>query len=312
MRLNNQPLWTQSLVAAAYDTRITCVVGSSPGAPISSPYRFGSANFYGEGPVTGNQAGNWWLASIKQYAGHEERLPIDGHGVLAMIAPRAAAIGDGWQDHEANVVASAKVYQLLGAGDKLRLIHRPGDHHGFDDVNTYFDFFDASFGLLHTQAFPLGWANGGSGAGMAPFAQSFLTASGFDLQRWNGSVGNSVPPPPPMDRAMVERIEWLLGDSIGGFSPGSFYSENGDGFTYTDVLLQHGTKEQLATHDIARVPCAIGDYVTANVYHPTAQLNASSTPTQKKGMPAIVWLHPYSYSTGYTPACKFWPSPYDA
>ena len=107
----------QSLVAAAFDTRITAVVGSSPGAPISSPYRFGSANFYGEGPVSGHVEGNWWLASIKQYAGHEERLPIDGHGVLAMIAPRAAAIGDGWQDHEgcltfadeANVVASAKV-----------------------------------------------------------------------------------------------------------------------------------------------------------------------------------------------------------
>ena len=38
---------------------------------------------------------------------------------------------------EANVVASTKVYSLLGADDKIRLIHRPGDHHGFDDVNTY-------------------------------------------------------------------------------------------------------------------------------------------------------------------------------
>ena len=87
-----------------------------------------------------NKPGNWWLPSIKQYAGHEERLPIDGHGVLALIAPRAAAIADGWQDHEgdltfadeANVVASSVVYKLLGAPDKLRLIHRPGDHHGFD------------------------------------------------------------------------------------------------------------------------------------------------------------------------------------
>jgi hypothetical protein len=31
----------QSLIAAAFDPRITAVVGSSPGAPISSPYRFG-------------------------------------------------------------------------------------------------------------------------------------------------------------------------------------------------------------------------------------------------------------------------------
>jgi hypothetical protein len=45
----------QSLIAAAFDERITAVVGSSPGAPISSPYRFGSANFYGEGPVSGER-----------------------------------------------------------------------------------------------------------------------------------------------------------------------------------------------------------------------------------------------------------------
>ena len=45
----------QSLIAAAFDSRITAVVGSSPGAPISSPYRFSSQNFYGEGPVTVSQ-----------------------------------------------------------------------------------------------------------------------------------------------------------------------------------------------------------------------------------------------------------------
>jgi hypothetical protein len=37
----------------------------------------------------------WWIESVAQYQGHEERLPIDGHGVMAMIAPRAAAIADG-------------------------------------------------------------------------------------------------------------------------------------------------------------------------------------------------------------------------
>jgi hypothetical protein len=86
----------------------------------------------------------WWISSVAQYQGHEERLPIDGHGVMALIAPRAAAIADAWEDHEgcltfadeANVVASTQVYSLLGAEDRLRLIHRPGDHHGFDDVNT--------------------------------------------------------------------------------------------------------------------------------------------------------------------------------
>lgn len=358
---------------------ITAVVGSSPGSPISSPFRFGSANFYGEGPVTGHdhgeaKPGNWWLPSIKQYAGHEERLPIDGHGVMALIAPRAAAIADGWQDHEgdltfadeANVVASSEVYSLLGADDKIRLIHRPGDHHGFDDVNTYFDFFDAAFNRLHTDAFPLGWANGGSGTGMAPFAQSFLTAAGFNLDVWNASVGSAVPPPPPSSAPLAERVEWLFGQSIAGFSPGSSYSENADGFTYTDDLLDHGMTQQLLERGMKRVPLAIGDYVTSNAYYPLPNSSACAAyageeyggsskyagkfccakicggdcggsdcaagtrkssdccghsiaasgrtcgaitaapcqlPVEKpRKMPAVIWLHPYSYSTGYTPA----------
>ena len=114
--------------------------------------------------------------------------------------------------------------------------------------------------------------------GMAPFAQSFLTAAGFDLSVWNASVGSQVPPPPPSSAPLAERVEWLFGRSIGGeekrlfgaslylnpdylprrardkrrensnkrcvfiyksgFSAGSDYSENSDGFTYTDDLVR--------------------------------------------------------------------------
>ena len=84
----------QSLVAAAFDTRITSVVGSSPGAPISSPYRFGSANFYGEGPVTGHDHGhakpsNWWL--LPQSA--ETVRSTADHYLQASLVSRAA---QGW------------------------------------------------------------------------------------------------------------------------------------------------------------------------------------------------------------------------
>ena len=38
----------QSLIAAAFDERITAVVGSSPGMPIASPIRFSSPQYQGE------------------------------------------------------------------------------------------------------------------------------------------------------------------------------------------------------------------------------------------------------------------------
>ena len=154
----------QSLIAAAYDERITAVVGSSPGAPISSPYSFSSHNYYGEGPDAG-QAGHWWLSSIVNYTAHPERLPCDGHCVLALIAPRHAAVADGWTDHEGcdtfademAIAAAQPVYQLLGAESNIQNIHRPGDHHGFIDVASYFDYFDWAFKRQAGPVFPLAW-----------------------------------------------------------------------------------------------------------------------------------------------------------
>lgn len=93
----------QSLLAAAFDTRFAAVVGSGPGAPIASPYRFTSSNFYGEGPLTGGVAGNWWPRSILNYTGHPENLPMDGHGVLALIAPRPVVLADGHNDFSSDL-----------------------------------------------------------------------------------------------------------------------------------------------------------------------------------------------------------------
>ena len=184
----------QSLLAASIDNRFSAVVGSSPGAPIASPYHISSHNFYGEGPDAGN-AGFWWLNSTIKYAAHPEKLPMDGHGVVASIAPRRAAIANGWTDHEGdisfadecNIRAAMEVYKLYNAEENLRIIHRPGDHHGFDDVNTYLDFFDYGFGRL-SKAFPLSWV-GQTNTTMNPFPMSFLTPAGFDWGVWFDAFG---------------------------------------------------------------------------------------------------------------------------
>jgi len=139
----------QSLIAAAYDSRFAAVVGSSPGAPISTPYRFSSSNFYGEGPRTGGVAGKWWLHSTLQYDGRPELMPIDGHAILGLIAPRRVMVATGRQDFESDmvfgneqaVVAAVPAFRLLGAStalgmDNPRLLLRPGGHHGFDDIES--------------------------------------------------------------------------------------------------------------------------------------------------------------------------------
>lgn len=111
---------------------MTAVVGSSPGAPISSPYHFSSHNFYGEGPDAG-QAGHWWIHDILNYSAHPERLPMDGNGVLGLIVPRACAVADGWTDKEGsisfaaemNILASAEVHETIyGPGSTKKVCQR--------------------------------------------------------------------------------------------------------------------------------------------------------------------------------------------
>lgn len=126
----------QSLVAAAFDERITAVVGSSPGTPIAAPVRFSSPDFNGEGVDYVSPTRDWWLPSLRDYLGREHALPADGHMVLALIAPRACllatAMSDGEGDvtfaGEMNVVAARDAFALLGASERLRIRWRPGRH----------------------------------------------------------------------------------------------------------------------------------------------------------------------------------------
>ncbi len=59
----------QSLLAAAIDPRITAVVGSSPGTPITAPVRFSSAQFAGETVDVETPARGWWVPSLPSYLG---------------------------------------------------------------------------------------------------------------------------------------------------------------------------------------------------------------------------------------------------
>ena len=305
----------QSLIAAAFDERISAVVGSSPGAPIASPYRFTSSNFYGEGPTTGGVAGKWWLASIINYTGHPENMPIDGHAILALIAPRPVVVATGHNDDASDMVyanemsmrANAPVFgaPFFGAQTaptNLRFMRRPGCHHGFDDVQTYLDWFDVKM--------PAAAVSASASASLLPPCRgcwytepedlsTYLTAAGFDWQTWAATQPASSSTPPPTTAPLQKRVEWLLslGPASGppGFtslSPGDGYGEEAEG-AYTTPMLHH---DQVSP-DVARVAVSFGDYLSANVYFPASAKVGTGSPA----LPAVVWLHPYAYNNGYAP-----------
>eukprot|EP00756_Hemistasia_phaeocysticola_P065554 Hpha_TRINITY_DN8628_c0_g1::TRINITY_DN8628_c0_g1_i1::g.168835::m.168835 len=286
----------QSLIAAAFDERITAVVGSSPGAPIAAPYHFTSSNFFGEGPLTGVVAGKWWLLSILKYKEHPELLPVDGHAVVALIAPRKTAIASARTDQasdirfagEMGVREAVRAYQLYGKASSLRIFGRDGDHHGFNDIQTYFDWYDTAFGRRARKMAAAGLCT--SCWVVAPEDLStYTTAAGFSWPVWKSSYGDATPPAPPLSAPLRERVSWLLqlDTDTHAFCGGNDGGEEKKA-PWVSGMMQHNTRFYLPT--IKMESFTFGEGIDANIYYPA---NINMTTPQR----ALIWLHPYSYNT---------------
>ncbi|MEO6717920.1 MAG: hypothetical protein ABIM50_11830 [Novosphingobium sp.] len=113
-RLGKTVLW-----AAARDQRFAAVISCCSGKIGASLMRrnFGS-------PTAGSFPGetDYWMAeNFRQFHGHENNLPMDGHMLLGLIAPRPVLLQTGKYDHAADPkgeflagVAATPVYRLLG------------------------------------------------------------------------------------------------------------------------------------------------------------------------------------------------------
>lgn len=314
----------QSLIAAAFDPRITAVADSSSGSPAGSPYRLTSAFTFAEDPfggwpdfpdlsVCGCDLSNlthpdyarppavgakdprccWWKPTVKMQEGKENETPIDSHGLYALIAPRPVvgehAVNDGCDPTfavEGGYLAGREVYRFLGAADKLRIDWREGQHHGFEQLDRYFDWFDIAFG----RAPP--------GVNMSRFPEKLLHQ--FDWSAWSALAGGPVSPPRHGNGSFAAAIEWSLGEAPAagpGWSPGGAYGLLD--FNYIEVMLNRGDasypEQQALPGNVTKIAINFGEYTYGHVYWKS---NGSSGGNRS----AVIWLHPYSYQTGYTNA----------
>jgi len=112
---------------------------------------------------------HWFCSNFTAFAGHEDDLPIDQHELIALIAPRAVAVGsaseDRWADPRGeflSVVQAAPVFALFGHqalgtaemagidsavhGDQAHYHLRAGKHNlTLEDWKHYWDFSDRVF-----------------------------------------------------------------------------------------------------------------------------------------------------------------------
>jgi hypothetical protein len=122
-----------ALVAGAFDERIALTVPSHSGCGGAAPYRF----IYGKSEQLHNVVGftHWFHPDFKQFVGKVNRLPVDQHELIALVAPRAVLLTEGTQDAWTNPegsqlthLAAKKVFDFLKAGDKISVRYRPVGH----------------------------------------------------------------------------------------------------------------------------------------------------------------------------------------
>lgn len=271
----------QSLVAGAIDPRFTAVVARSAGSPGSTPYRFASRASFNEAPS--DFPGAWFNSSVRSYTGRENELPIDAHAWAALIAPRNLLMDTAYYDDgdptygvERAYRESSKVYGLLGVEDHYRVDYRDGWHDPITQErrDRNIDWLDASF-------------NRGT-ATRNDFPQEYIHK--FDWNAWEANLSpeqkqnpfTNTTPANNTDRRA--RIEWALGQAP------AKTPFTGQRTFYTAEQSANIGHDRWAAPDTTRVPVSFGDDIHGNIYHSTNQSGSA---------PVVIWLHPYSYATGY-------------
>ncbi len=264
----------QSMIAAAFDERFTAVVARSPGSPASCPYRLTTRDTFME--TVRDYPGSWFLQSLKGYYGTENELPMDAHGWYALIAPRPLLIHTAHQDGceptwavEQGYLEGRQVYQLLGAPEKCRVSYRSGSHNPITPEHRQenLDWFDLAFGRGAVKS--------------TDFPEVFLHR--FDWDGWKSAQTPEALEAPQPDAPAEARVNWLLGTA-----PETLPTGATDYIKAEDSLrMDH---DRWAAPDTERIPILFGNGVPGNLYH---------NPKRSTPAPVVVWLHPYSYSTGY-------------
>ena len=127
-RLGKAALW-----AAASDQRFALVISNESGEGGATL----SKRWFGETvKIINEKFPHWFNAKYKTYGDHTDALPIDGHILLSLIAPRplyvASAAGDAWSDPKGEFLSAretGKVYALFGKkaieADTMPGLHEP-------------------------------------------------------------------------------------------------------------------------------------------------------------------------------------------
>ncbi len=265
----------QSIYAAAFDERFTCVVARSAGSPAASPYRFTGRETFMETPADFPDA--WARSRLKDYLGRENQLPVECNSLIACIAPRRVLIDTAYNDGsdptfavERSYLNAKQAWTFLGQEGNLCLNYRRGNHSPITDqhVQHNLDYFDMAFGRGKTKA--------------SDFSEVLLHA--FDWQSWKTNQRESDLTL-PRQASLREKIEWMLGDQpVEIEHAGKYQIKTGE-----ELGVSNESRDRWNPGGISRVPFSFSGKMHGNILF---------DPQRDQYKATVIWLHPWNYSHG--------------
>ncbi len=306
-------------VAAALDPRITAVIAGSTGVGGVLPWRTSGEVGVGEGTEATTRAFPTWFApQLRFFTGREDRLPVDGNLVAAMIAPRPLLMEWGATDQvtstwgsEQSYYSALKVYKLLGVPDRVGTMRVPG-FHGANDVEADLDWLDIQWGRstakwTNNLIFPWSWDS-----------WKLNTKTSVDLAKYpQHGMANALTQPAPASvdawqtqaESLRKSVRWVLGeaplklsaeDTPPPFRLGRPPAANAPNpaqvvpdlpvWSMTQGASMGWTAPQKDNTSNRRIMLAGG--IRGDLYTP-------STAAPDVKLPLVIWLHGYSYAEGY-------------
>ncbi len=301
-----------SLMAAAFDERITACIPSSGGTGAEVPWRYCSQNYDIEDiSLLACAQPSWFHPRLRFFVGHENKLPVDQNFFMALIAPRglmlSTAITEGasnpWGIEQA-YHASQKVYKFLGAENNLAIRSRYGLHSvSAKDIEDYIDFFDYVFKrndhkpenrLFYDYSFEK-WCEL-SGEKINPMNYQVRNIDDLATDNQNNKI-ESVEDWEKKKIDIKQNILWALGDEPSGVinpGPGRFSKGTVDENSFGSFLVR-----PQATAKMGRMPISpyngFGDQLFGYLYYPSDDKGD----LKSTDLPVVIYLHEYDYSKGF-------------
>ncbi len=303
----------QSLMAAAFDERITACIPSSGCTGGVIPWRYANYIYDIEDIALLSSARPSWLhPRLRFFIGRENKLPVDQNFFTALIAPRglmmSTAITEGagnpWAVEQA-YHASQKVYDFLNAPTHLAIRSRYGLHSvSARDMEDYIDFFDYVFGrsshqppnrLFYSYTFDK-WKEL-SKEQIDPADYKIADAEDL-LKTGTGKKIKSVADWETKKKEIRKNIKWGLGDEPAGVTnpgPGNLKNAGGGENSFGSFLTRPEKTANMGVMPVSPYH-GFGDQLFGYLYYPLneeGKLNSNN-------LPVVIYLHEFDYSKGFS------------